>query len=174
MTRPVRLLTAILLVAPGLAHAQGRVLPRTERLVQQSPHFDELTPPQVPPNCPAGPMYLLGVEQQGAMQPPNAALLHVLVRKQPRAPGNDPAAAEVHLERITDLAGQPVDEGMASATTRPDGTATFGGYSGYYRITVDAPGFRGGTGWLKIRASAYDSLHAYLDPVSSCPVSPPK
>jgi hypothetical protein len=174
MTNPVWLLTAMLLAAPGLAHPQDPVPLRAERLVQQSPHFDELAPPHVPSDCPAGPMHLLGVEQQGALQPPNAALLHVLVRKLPRAPGSEPIEAEVHLERLTDLTGQPVDGGGISATTRPDGTMDFGGIAGYYQITINAPGFRGGTGQLKMKASATDSLHVYLDPVAACPGGGPK
>jgi hypothetical protein len=52
--------------------------------------------------------------------------------------------------------------------TDSTGAARFTATAGVYRIKFLQLGHRGGEGIIRIRESAHDSLHAYLDQAAIC------
>ena len=150
-------------------HAQIPSQPRQDRVVVYSPHFDAPALAWGVLSCPAGPLALYGFETETRDQPAEL-LVRVFGFFGDRRGGNPLHAAMLFLTHklTSDSTIALPQRDPYIALTDSVGTARFNAAAGVYRVKFQQLGYLGGEGIIRIRESARDSLHAYLDQAAIC------
>ena len=161
-------IVALAVTASGLP-AQIPSQQREARVVVYSPHVDAWAPAWGVLSCPAGPLALHGFETE-TRDLPAELLVRVFGFSADRRGGNPLHTAMLALTHklTSDSTIALPQRNPYIALTDSVGAARFRAAAGVYRIKFLQIGYRGGEGVIRIRESARDSLHAYLDQAAIC------